>query len=65
MFALRFAAMHSNTGKEIHKLEDLVLTLIKARRESDNPEKVWCNSIQCIVAISGKTTRSNNHFSSV
>ena len=50
--------MHSNTGKEIHKLEELVLTLIKARRESDNPEKVWCDSIQCIVAISGQITHN-------
>ena len=41
--ALRFAIMHSNTGKEIHKLEELVLTLIKARREKDSPEKVTCD----------------------
>ena len=56
--ALRFVADHSNTGRGVHKLEELVLALIKARRESDNPEKVWCNSIRCTVAISGQITHN-------
>ena len=51
--ALRFVAMNTKAGREVHKVEELVLTLIKARRESDNPEKVWYNSIRSIIAISG------------
>ena len=46
--ALRFAADHSKNGRGAHKLEELILALIKARRESDNPEKVWCDSIRCM-----------------
>ena len=48
-----FVAMNTKAGREIHKVEELVLTLIKARKESDNPEKVWYNSIRSIIAISG------------
>ena len=40
MSIMRFAVENSKAGRKSHKLEELIFTLIKARRESDNPEKV-------------------------
>ena len=49
MSIMRFAIENSKAGREMHKLEELILTLIKARRESDNPEKVLCIIILCTI----------------
>jgi hypothetical protein len=37
---LRFAMKNSKAGEKMFKVEEVILNLIKARRESDNPEKV-------------------------